>query len=242
MKRILLSSLLLAVLAISHGGPTRLAADPALPSSIANADPRVVSTPYTLIAWSELGMHCIDGKDYSIFSVLPPYNVIHAQLFKKGEPPVPITSGVTITYQAVADATKSINTISSTKTNFWTYVQVLFHANPPPDTGLAGYRVQSRKPRPMTFNPVLGYWEAVGVPTIGYDDLGKFKPYPMALLVAKDATGTVLAKIKIVLSVSDEMSCITCHASGSDPAAQPAGMGQQPRSGQGHQAQHPQEA
>ena len=50
---------------------------------------------YVLIAWTELGMHCIDGKDYSVFSVLPPYNVIHAQLFKKAEPPVPITSEVT---------------------------------------------------------------------------------------------------------------------------------------------------
>ena len=49
-------------------------------------------------------MHCIDGKDYSTFSVLPPYNVIHAQLLKKGEPPVPVTTGVTLTYQATADA------------------------------------------------------------------------------------------------------------------------------------------
>ena len=39
---------------------------------------------YKLLAWSELGMHCIDGKDYSIFSVLPPYNVVHAQLIKMG--------------------------------------------------------------------------------------------------------------------------------------------------------------
>jgi hypothetical protein len=26
---------------------------------------------YALVAWGELGMHCIDGKDYSVFSVLP---------------------------------------------------------------------------------------------------------------------------------------------------------------------------
>src|SRR5262249_2017810 len=151
------------------GGPARLIADPTSPTEAANSSTQAASTSYTLIAWSELGMHCIDGKDYSIFSVLPPYNVIHAQLLKKGEPPVPVTSGVTITYQAIADATKSINTISSTKTNFWAYVQVLFHANPAPDTGIAGYKVQSKKTQQMTFNAAAGFWEAVGVPTIGYD-------------------------------------------------------------------------
>jgi hypothetical protein len=223
MKRIfLLTVVSIALVFFCGGGPARLVADPALPPPAANSDPLVASTPYTLIAWSELGMHCLDGKDYSIFSVLPPYNVIHAQLLKKGDPPVAITSGVTITYQAVADAKKSINSISSTKSNFWGYVQVLFHTNPPPDTGIAGYKVQSKKPAQMSFNAKESFWEAVGVPTFGYDDKGNFNPYPMAKLVAKDSTGKVLATAKIVLSVSDEMSCTTCHKSGSDPAAQPA--------------------
>ncbi len=35
---------------------------------------------YSLIAWNDLGMHCVDGKDYSVFSILPPYNNLHAQL------------------------------------------------------------------------------------------------------------------------------------------------------------------
>jgi len=167
-------------------------------------------------------MHCMDGKDYSTFSVLPPYNVIHAQLLKKGSPPVAVTSGVTLTYQATADATGSINTTSASKTNFWNYVKLLFLTNPAGNTGIAGYKVQSRTPHALTFNASAGYWEAVGVPTIGYDDAGKFNPYPMAMLVAKDAAGNVLANAKIVLSVSDEMSCKTCHSSGSDPAAEPA--------------------
>jgi hypothetical protein len=224
MNRALLLTLLSVVLVFSYGGgPARLVADPAVPSLAANSDPLVANTPYTLVAWSELGMHCIDGKDYSIFSVLPPYNVIHAQLIKKGEPPVVVTTGVTITYQATPDTTKSKNTISSTKTNFWTYVQVLFHANPAPDVGLAGYKVQGKKPVKMAYKGTTGYWEAPGVPTIGYDDKGNFNPYPMAKLVAKDSTGKTVATASIVLAVSDEMSCKTCHASGSDPIAQPAG-------------------
>lgn len=223
MKHMLLLILLTAALVFSYGGgPARLVAGPASSPAVGSDLTAATTSPYTLVAWSELGMHCIDGKDYSIFSVLPPYNVIHALLLKKGEPPVPVTRGVTITYAATADTQKSINTSTATKTNFWNYVQVLFHTNPAPDTGIAGYKVQSLKAQPLTYNPSAGYWEAVGVPTINYDDTGAFNPFPMAVLVARDSAGKVLAKAKIVLAVSDEMSCKTCHASGSDPAAQPA--------------------
>jgi len=223
MKRLLTMLGFAALLSLSCGAGN--AQSPGATSTDANSPPALAAaanTAYTLVAWSELGMHCMDGKDYSVFSVLPPYNVIHAQLLKKGEPPVPVTSGVTITYQATADPSNSINTISSTKTNFWSYVQTLFLTNPLPDTGIAGYKTQSKAPHTLTFNATQAYWEAVGVPTIGYDDAGKFKPYPMAMLVAKDSAGNTLATAKIVLAVSDEMTCKTCHASGSDPAAQPA--------------------
>jgi hypothetical protein len=222
MKRLLTMLSLAALLSLFSGAGIARAAGGANTGPPSATSAAAANTAYTLVAWSELGMHCMDGKDYSVFSVLPPYNVIHAQLLKKGEPPVPVTSGVTITYQALADPSKSINTISSTKTNFWTYVQTLFLTNPKPNTGIAGYKVQSRTPQAMTFNAAQSYWEAVGVPTIGYDDAGNFKPYPMAQVVAKDTAGNVLATAKIVLAVSDEMSCKTCHASGSDPAAQPA--------------------
>ena len=34
---------------------------------------------WTLVGWNNLGMHCMDA-DYAVFSLLPPYNTIHAQL------------------------------------------------------------------------------------------------------------------------------------------------------------------
>lgn len=178
---------------------------------------------YRLVAWSELGMHCMDGKDYSVFSVLPPYNVVHAQLIKMGEPPVPITSGVTITYESMADPSGSINTISSTKTNFWSYIYILFRNNNPPDVGLTGNRTQSLTPRGLKYDSANAYWTADGIPTIPYDDQGRAKPYPMAKIVARDSKGTILATAPVVLAVSDEMSCNKCHASNSDPYAKPAG-------------------
>lgn len=177
---------------------------------------------YKLLAWSELGMHCMDGKDYSIFAVLPPYNIIHAQLVLMGEPPQRITSGVTITYEATADPTGSINTISSTKTNFWSWVRVLFLASPPPDIGLTGNSVQNLTPHRLTYDSTNGYWTADGIPTMPYDDQGNRNPFSMAKIVARDAQGNVLATAQIVLSVSDEMTCNKCHASDSDPYAKPA--------------------
>jgi hypothetical protein len=186
--------------------------------------PTTPTTPaasaYIVTAWSELGMHCIDGKDYSVFSVLPPYNTLHAQVIKVGDPPT-VTSGVTVTYEAMADSTGSINTISSSKSNFWTFARVLFLSNAAPDMGIAGNAVQSATPHPMTWNSASGYFEAVGIPTIPYDDAGNRNAYPMAKIVAKDASGAVLATTTAVLAVSDEMDCASCHASNHNPAAQP---------------------
>ena len=176
---------------------------------------------YTLLAWSELGMHCMDGKDYSVFAVLPPYNTVHAQLLRRGEPPVPVTSGVKLTYTAMADANNSINTTSWNKTNFWTWVQAIFHTNPPPNVGLTGSKTQSLTPHPLTFNATLGVWEVVGIPTAPYDDAMVSKPYPMAKITATDMNNNVLATATVVLAVSDEMSCSQCHASNSDPYAKP---------------------
>jgi hypothetical protein len=177
---------------------------------------------YSVLAWSELGMHCDDGTDYSTFAILPPYNVLHAQVFRKSEPPVLITTGVNVTYQAMADPAGSINTISSTKTNFWSFVRPLFLTRLPLDMGLAGYRVQSLTPRNLNFNTTENYWEALGIPTVSYDDAGNFAPLPMVQVAAKTRGGKILATTTDVLSVSDEISCNVCHASNTDPDAMPS--------------------
>jgi hypothetical protein len=187
----------------------------------AQATPAAATPAYVVVASSELGMHCMDGKDYSIFSVLPPYNTIHAQVLRKGEPPVAVTSGITVSYVAMADLSNSINTTSAGKTNFWSYVRTLFLSNPPVDIGLTGNKTQSLTPHLLKYNAPLGYWVADAIPTVPYDDKGVRNPYPMAKIVVKDTAGTVLATTTVVLAVSDEMRCSTCHASNSNPAAKP---------------------
>ena len=69
-----------------------------------------------LLGWNNLGMHCMDS-DYSVFSILPPYNTIEAQLIVNGKL-VKAGSGYSVTYQAVADPTGSINTTAMGKGNY----------------------------------------------------------------------------------------------------------------------------
>ena len=83
-----------------------------------------------LLGWNNLGMHCMDGTDFSVFAILPPYNTLHAQLKDKNGKLV--TSNVLLTYEAVADSTNSINTSSADKTNFWNWVNDLFGLTPAP--------------------------------------------------------------------------------------------------------------
>lgn len=187
-----------------------------------------VATPsldsYVVVAWNDLGMHCVDGKDYSVFSILPPYNNLHAQVLLRnaGNNKV-VSSGITLTYEAVADATGSANTSSYQKTNFWTWVQKLFGAAPANDVGLTGNPTPSAQPAVMVFNAASKWWEATGIPVTPYDDSGAKNYYPMVKVVARDQSGNLLASSSVVLPVSDEMSCKTCHSSSSGyTAARPA--------------------
>jgi len=95
------------------------------------------AAPWTLVGWNNLGMHCMDG-DYGVFSLLPPYNTIHAQLIDTQGHLVRDATGITVTYEAVADPDGSINTTSAGKTNFWQHVRALFGVDVAVDVGLKG--------------------------------------------------------------------------------------------------------
>lgn len=171
-------------------------------------------TGYTLLAWNDLGMHCYDGSDFSVFSILPPYNNLNAHLINnEGTSNKHITSGVSVTYEALSYA-GSINTVSSTKTNFWDYLSDLFPgALSVPEVGLTGNKTPSLIPQSMAFNSTYNWFEADGIPIVNRDDKNLTNYYPMVRVVAKDSTGVTLATADVVLPVSDEMDCAKCHAS-----------------------------
>lgn len=178
---------------------------------------------YTLLAWNDLGMHCFDGSDFSIFSILPPYNNLNAHLiYKAGTSNKHVTANVTLTYESLT-YNGHTNTKSSTKTNFWSYLTSLFPgASSVGDIGLTGNATPSTVPHAMVYSASGGKWEADGIPIVNRDDNNVTNYYPMVRVVAKNTAGTTLATADVVLPVSDEMDCKKCHASTvSSSAARP---------------------
>ena len=215
-RKSVLAFLLVSILAKADdktkGKPTPVPA-PASPSS-----------RWTLVGWNDLGMHCMDGKDYSIYSILPPFNTIHAQMVDSAGKLVTSTAGISVTYEAVADAAGSINRTAAGKTNFWNYALPLLGAKLAPDVGLAGFAMPGtgNKPQAMRFDSPFRWFTAEGVPITPFDDAGVKNYYPMMRLVARNSSGAMLAKTDIVLPVSDELDCRTCHASGFPNSARPS--------------------
>lgn len=188
----------------------------------------VSSTGYTLLAWNDLGMHCMDS-DYSVFSILPPFNNLHAQLVDNASGKL-VNANVSLTYEAMADPAGSTNSYSilgpSKKTNFWDYAQAFFGSNPGDDVGLTGNRAPSATPRLLTLNG--NEFVASGIPVTPYDDAGNKNTYPLVKVVAKDNLGNQIATARVVLPVSDEMNCSSCHTTNTNNdavsiAAKPAG-------------------
>jgi hypothetical protein len=191
--------------------------------------PAAGATNWTLLGWNNLGMHCMDS-DYGVFSILPPYNVIHAQLIRTVNGQAELitnAAGLEVTYEAIADPDGSMTRTARGKTDFWSYVQQLFGLALQPDEGLPVpgpiYRMPgtNNTPQAMAFEPATAWFAAYGVPITPYDDADRKNPYPMMRIRAR-LDGNTVATTDIVLPVSDEMDCRACHASGSSSAAMPA--------------------
>ncbi|MCB9898035.1 MAG: hypothetical protein H6825_08530 [Planctomycetes bacterium] len=209
-----LSSLVLLALVVAVA-PRLLADDPVAPPAAGAGSVRVV-------AWNDLGMHCLD-PDFSVFSLLPPFNTIQAQVMVDGQL---LTSpgAYAVTYRAIADASGSIDTSSIGKTNFWDHAGDLFGANLAPDHGLFGADMPGpdNVPQPMLWDDGFAGYIARGIPLTPYDDAGLKNTYPMMRIEVRDGTSALVATSDIVLPVSDEMACNACHASGASDAAKPA--------------------
>ncbi len=186
--------------------------------------PATSSTPATsingthLFAWNDLGMHCSDS-DFSVFTLLPPFNDLNAQLVVGGKL---ADSGYTITYEATAAPDGSLNSVSHTKTNFWNYALPLFGVSPSLDIGLTGNPMASSKPAPLTWESQFNWFEASGIPITPIDDNMHENYFPMVKVTAYDGTNKAIASTTAVLPVSSEINCGTCHASNTgNPAAKP---------------------
>lgn len=156
---------------------------------------------YVVIAWNDLGMHCISPK-FDQMAILPPFNNLMAQVIKRGDPPQIVTTGISLEYSIPKN--KSV----VGKTNFWQYAGALFGTNLPLGIGLTGNGLAGQ------LAPSGDHFEATGIPVLPLDDKLKWNPYQLALVRLKDAFGSVLTTANVVLPVSDEMHCDKCHSAG----------------------------
>jgi hypothetical protein len=175
-----------------------------------------------VFSFNNLGMHCYDS-DFSVFSILPPFNTVNAQVVRRGasatNPVILDNAQATVSFRAVVDASGSINTTSANKTNFWDNVLALFGVSLPVDVGLAGVKMPGtgNTPQPFTtyYTPAMKWFTAEGIPITILDDSNNRNPYPLMAIVALDVlTSNLPSATSTVLPVSDEMYCSNCHSTG----------------------------
>jgi hypothetical protein len=158
----------------------------------------VVSTPWVVLGFNDLGMHCMNQDDSEI-CILPPYNNLHAQVIARGEEPRIITSGATVSYSILG------NTYSAGKTNFWSYAQPLFNVALPPNVGLTGNGLAGTMS--VTSN---NDWAATGIPLTPIMDNGSLNSYALSRINVTQ-NGNLMATTQAVVPVSWEISCNLCH-------------------------------
>lgn len=169
------------------------------------------SSEYVVLAWNDLGMHCLNPS-YDTMVILPPYNTVWAQVVRRGPVPQVVTTGITVEYRLVG------NTSSADKGRFgqfWQHVQQLFKASPAVDHGL-------NLRQPGVSNGLSGqlvldgdHWVVDGIPVVPIGDDGVWNPYQVAEITVKDLSGAVLVRTQATVPTSDEFSCNKCH--GADP-------------------------
>src|SRR5512146_609158 len=60
----------------------------------------VTTGDYSVFAWNDLGMHCLNPT-YDKLVILPPYNNVMVQVVKRGDPPQVVTTGITVSYKLI---------------------------------------------------------------------------------------------------------------------------------------------
>ena len=157
---------------------------------------------YVLLAWNDLGMHCMTDCD-AWFVVLPPANTLHAQLIRRGAIPALVTEGIKIHYKVEAGFENPAGQMP-----FWDYVKDNFGVELEKNIGLAGKGLAGE----MEYKPDMSSFAAEMIPVAPYAEDGTFNAFPTFTVEAKDAvSGRVLASTRVVAPVSSEMGCRSCH-------------------------------
>jgi hypothetical protein len=237
-KWITIPTLLLALLAGCGGeGSSNANNDTSQNTSDGSSDSTSGTTPGTtpaattetgsavVLAANDLGMHCID-REFSVFSILPPFNVVHAQVLNRnttGLPQLLDGSQVDVRYEGVSDADGSINTYSAAgplaKTDFWVYADQLFGVSLKDGQGLTGLYMPgddplNRGPQPLTYDPAQQWFTAEGIPMTPVDDSGFTNPFGLMRISVVESSGQQTGHLDVVVPVASETDCQSCHKTG----------------------------
>jgi mono/diheme cytochrome c family protein len=156
---------------------------------------------YVLLAWNNLGMHCIsDSSPWWV--LLPPANDIFAQLIRRGTVPEVVTEGVTLSFKVQEGFERPQDHV-----RFWESVQAIFGADLEPGVGLSGLGMEGE----MHLKEDLSAFAADLIPVVPYPDSGGYNPYPLFFIEARDKSGGLLASTTVVGPTSTEMGCRNCH-------------------------------
>jgi hypothetical protein len=186
--------------------------------------PPVTNATSTVLAFNDLGMHCMD-REFSVFSILPPFNVVHSQVVLRdadGKPYLAEDIDVDVSYDAVTDPSGSRNSYSAgvAKTDFWLYVNNLFGVNLTAGQGLTGLYMPADDPlnrgaQPMDYSTSAGWFSAEGIPITPVDDNLDPNTYSLLQIAAHDKTsGSKIGSLDVVVPVATETDCQACHANG----------------------------
>jgi hypothetical protein len=166
------------------------------------------SSTYIVLAWNDLGMHCLNPT-YDNAVILPPYNNIRVQVIRRGNPPQVVTSGLTAKYRILN------NTYSYGKRSygqFWDNSMTLFGASLAVNTGL-------NLDDPNVHNGLAGtmlakgdHFLASGIPVTPVEDSGAWNPFQVAEIIVSNATsGAEVGRTQATVPTSDEINCARCH-------------------------------
>ncbi len=168
-----------------------------------SSTPLTLTSDYSVFAWNDLGMHCLNPS-YDKLVILPPYNNLFVQVVRRGAPPTVVTSGVTVSYKLTNNST------SYTKRSygqFWDNSLKLFGVALVHDIGLKG--------NGLTGNMTLAgnHYVAEGIPVVPVNDNGTWNPFQVAEITVTDASGNTVAQTQAMVPTSDEINCAKCHGS-----------------------------
>jgi hypothetical protein len=171
------------------------------------------SGEYVVLAWNDLGMHCLNPT-YDRLVILPPYNTLWAQVIERGNPPRIVTDGVQVSY-SILNNTTSLDKLFYHQ--FWEPdVLALFGASGlVPDTGLNLHDPDIHNGLSGTMQPVGDHFQADGIPvTPVLDGTSTKDPYQIAQITVRTSGGTTLVQTRAMVPTSDEINCGRCHAAG----------------------------